>query len=339
MRNIHRQLRRLGQLSTAAVLLLAFVSPAAAQFGGLKKKVRAAAGAEAADKTPADTPAAPTATAPGGGAVVLTPEIVNQLVTGLKAGEAARQAALTEDTPYARYLRDTARWNAVKETCQAAQATFPNRLAADEKKIARYQGYLDRMAEAQRKGDQKLVMAWEDSSLAMQDASCLVREPTQPDDFYQAQRAIDSRAEQTAVKESGLSQSEFAMARERGEGILRNAPPPDVSPGETSAVQSRGAELKPLLGIRDAPAARAMKATPSAPAPAPAAAESASATVPPGASAMNQCIAQNAKKHEKEIAAMGERAKAAQEAGDMPKVMAIADTLQRLQLAGCQGGR
>ena len=47
------------------------------------------------------------------------------------------------------------------------------------------------------------------------------------------------------------------------------------------------------------------------------------------------CMAQNAQKHEKEIAALGERAKAASEANDMPKTMAIADTIMRIQMAGC----
>jgi hypothetical protein len=52
---------------------------------------------------------------------------------------------------------------------------------------------------------------------------------------------------------------------------------------------------------------------------------------------MNECIAKNAQKHEKELTALGERAQAAQQAGDMTKTMAIADTMQQLQMAGCGG--
>ena len=48
------------------------------------------------------------------------------------------------------------------------------------------------------------------------------------------------------------------------------------------------------------------------------------------------CMAQNAQKHQKEIEALGERAKVAAEANDMAKTMAIADTIRQLQSAGCQ---
>jgi hypothetical protein len=60
--------------------------------------------------------------------------------------------------------------------------------------------------------------------------------------------------------------------------------------------------------------------------------------MPPGSSEMTNCMAKNAQKHEKEIAALGERAKAAQEAGDMARTLAIADTLRQLQMAGCTAG-
>ena len=50
-------------------------------------------------------------------------------------------------------------------------------------------------------------------------------------------------------------------------------------------------------------------------------------------------MGRNAQAHQKEIEALGQRAQAAQQAGDMNRVMAIADTLQRLQTAGCRGGR
>ena len=80
-----------------------------------------------------------------------------------------------------------------------------------------------------------------------------------------------------------------------------------------------------------------MKPAP-APVPAPTPAPAAT-TVPPGTAAMNDCIAKNAQKHEKEIEALAERAKAAQEAGDMPTTLAIADTLRQLQMAGCNTGQ
>ena len=44
-------------------------------------------------------------------------------------------------------------------------------------------------------------------------------------------------------------------------------------------------------------------------------------------------------KHQKEIEALGERAQAAQKKGDTATMMAIADTLQQLQMAGCTAGQ
>jgi hypothetical protein len=345
MRNHHRQVRRLGQIilaaAVAAAVALALVTPAEAQFGGLKKKLKAAAGADKPADQKATEVAAPAAPAGGGGAVVLTADVVAQLVTGLKAGESVRQAARQEDTPYTRYLRDQSRYEAAQEACQAAQQTFPTKMAADEKLSARYSGYMDRMAEAQTKQDANLTAAWADSAMAMMDPGCVVKQPSRPGDDYEAQREIDTRSEKTAVTESGLSMAEFAMARERALSILLGGPPADVSASETSAVQSRAGELKPLLGIREAPAQRATKSAPATPAaaPAPAAAPVASPAVPSGSDSLAQCMGRNAQKHQKEIEALGRRAQAAQQAGDMARVMAIADTLQQLQLAGCGTGR
>ena len=40
--------------------------------------------------------------------------------------------------------------------------------------------------------------------------------------------------------------------------------------------------------------------------------------------------------HQAEIEALGKRAQQAQEASDMERLMAIADTLQQIQMAGCR---
>jgi membrane protein insertase Oxa1/YidC/SpoIIIJ len=44
----------------------------------------------------------------------------------------------------------------------------------------------------------------------------------------------------------------------------------------------------------------------------------------------------NMQKHQPEIEALAQRAEEAQSAGDQTKLMAIADTLQRLQMGGCR---
>jgi hypothetical protein len=329
-----------------ACLTLALATPAAAQFGGLKKKAQQAAGAEAAkkagDSTAAQKGAAPAPAEAAGGngaggqeAVVLDEKLVDQYIAGLKAGNAEREAAKKENTPYGQYQRDSEAYKAAKAKCDAAHETFTSRMLADSVLRERYSAAADKMIKAQEAGDQKKQAAWADSAMAIMDPACLVKEPKQPDDYYEAQRKIDSRAEEQAIKTSKLSRSEFAMAQERAWMILQGQMPPgDASASEKAAVNNRSAELKPLLGLEEKPAARAAKP---APAPAPPPPTPAAPTgMSDDQSKMANCMAKNAQKHEKEIEALGERAKAASEANDMAKTMAIADTIRQLQSAGCQ---
>ena len=46
-------------------------------------------------------------------------------------------------------------------------------------------------------------------------------------------------------------------------------------------------------------------------------------------------MAQNVQKHEKEIEALGNRGRGGAEGGDKATMMAIADSINRLQMAGC----
>ncbi|MGZ8399201.1 MAG: hypothetical protein ACXWWN_09205, partial [Gemmatimonadales bacterium] len=54
------------------------------------------------------------------------------------------------------------------------------------------------------------------------------------------------------------------------------------------------------------------------------------------ASSMSACMVNNIQKHEAKLEALGERLEAAEAADNMPKMMAIADTIQRIQMAGCR---
>jgi hypothetical protein len=262
---------------------------------------------------------------------VVTPEGVDHLIAGLKAAEAYRQNAKKEDTPYGRYLRASAAYEAAKVKCQEAQPGFVNRLANNEKLSTQFSELMDKAMTASGKGDTTGMKAYQDQALALQDPSCVVKEPARPDDYNGALRDIDTKAEQTATKSSGLTTNEYYWVNERTWLILAGNPPPDISASEKSAVNAKSAELKSLLGIKDQSTERAKK-----PAPAP---EPAPAQPVPGMTQaqtdMGTCMTKNAQKHEKEIAALGERAKAAQEAGDMPTTLAIADTLRVLQMAGC----
>ena len=345
MRNPCERLAAVARLALAALVALAIASPASAQLGGLKKKLKGAAAQEGASKAataagaPSETPAeAADARAPGGGGgtIVLTDDVVRRLLAGLQAGEAERQAAAKEDTPYGRYRMGQAAYAAAKPKCDRAQQAFGQRMASDEKAMARYQAYLDKAMAAQSKGDQKLAAIYQDSLMAMMDASCTVKQPTQPDDYYDAQRDIDSRAEKQEMKASGFDRSELAMVKERADAILRGATPPgDASPAEKSAVAAKAPELKSLLGIRDAQEERLTKTAP-APAPVQPTSTQPAPPVPPAAVAVNQCMVENIQKHEAEVRALGDRGAAAQEAGNTALMMAIADTIQRIQMAGCE---
>jgi hypothetical protein len=345
MRNSYGRMRALVRGGACVLVMLGVATPAAAQFGGLKKKLKAAAGQEAAAEGAkqagvSDAPAANVAAGNAGatgGTVVLTPDVVDQLLAGLKATKAYRDSARTGDTPVGRYNRAAEAYKAAQVKCENSHQSFINRMVSDQKLANQYSELVNKMSEAMGKGDRAAAERYQAQALAMQDPSCTVQEPTRPDDYSDSERDIDSKAEQEGVKKSGLSQAEFAMARERGEGILYDAARSDVSESEKNAVKNKSKELKPLLGIRDPETERATKPAPPTPAPEPQPTAPAP-VVNQGQTDMNSCMMDNVHKHEKEIEALGERAKAAQEAGDMPTTLAIADTLRRLQMAGCDKG-
>jgi hypothetical protein len=331
MRIQSQRLDIIARVALVSVAALGVATPAYAQFGDLRKKLKPAAREEQT------APAKPDAGAQGG-MVVLTEEVVGKLITGLKAGEATRKAAAQEKTPYGTFKKAEAAYATAKPKCEAAQQTFPQRMAGNEKMMSKYNALVEKMVAAQSKGDTKQMTIYQDSAMAMQDPSCVVKQPKQPDDFYEAERAINAKAEAEEVKASGLSAGEYMVARERTEAILRqSAVPGDASPMEKSAVAARSAELKQLLGIQSQPPAQATRTeaapTPAAAPPAPQVDPEVSAQ----ASRMSDCMTRNVQSHQAEIQALGKRAQAAQAAGDTQKLMALADTLQQIQMAGCQG--
>jgi hypothetical protein len=341
MRNTCRRLATLARAAALVAIALGVASPAAAQFGGLKKKLKQAAGQEGANKAAEETGAAPEAAqaagAPAGaagGQVVLTEDVVNKMIAGFKAAEAERAAAEKEDTPYSRYQKAKADYADAKQKCQAAQTDWPRRAMADQKLADRYSAAADKMMK--HMNDPKLYQIYGDSALAIMSPSCVVKEPTKPDDYYDHQREVDSRAEKAEMKGSGMSRSELAMAKERTDAILRKAAGPDISASEKNAVEKRADELKRYMGY-DLPApTRAQKPAPAAaPAPAPAATTPATPTVSPGQQAMAECMGKNSQKHEKEIQELGARGEEAQKRNDTATMMAIADSINQITMAGC----
>ena len=311
------------------VLTTAIATPLVAQVGGvLTKKARAAAGI-----TPAAEPSARPAAAGTGGTLVLDDEVIERLIKGFHAAKAEREAAGKSDTPYGRYMRQEAAYKAAKPKCDAAQQTFPQRLSANQGMMEKNQHYLDMMMAAQQKQDTAAQRAWADSMLMMVDASCGVKEPQHPADYYDSRRDVDARAEEAQLKAADMDRRELGATVDRAIAILENAPPPDVSPSEKKAVEKRKDELNRVMGREPPPAAAA------APAPTPAPAAAAPAPAGPGMSdrqqAAAECMAKNAKKHEDEVARLGERVREAAERGDNAAAMAFADSIRQIQSAGC----
>jgi hypothetical protein len=331
----------IARLAVATLVALAIATPASAQFGGLKKKIKTSTGQEegtsrAGRKAPV---AAEQGAAPGdeGGMIVLTDEVVKQLLTGLKAGQAARAEAAKADTPYGRYEKGKAAYAAAQPKCEAAQQTFPQRMAGNQKAADKYSALTEKMVAAQSKHDYKLMGIYQDSAMAMMDPSCIVKKPEQPKEYYQWQRDVDTLVAGHEARGSGFTQNQLAMMKERAIAILQGGTPPGgASPMEKSAVSARAAELKPLLGFAEPPAPQAVKAEP-APAPTPAAAApQMDPQMSAAASRMSECMTKNMQTHQADIEALAKRAQAAQTAKDQTKLMALADTLQRIQMAGCR---
>lgn len=363
----------IGRIVAVLLLALAIATPASAQFGALKKKLKGDAVNKAVDKAvdgaaggdsakaPTETGGAastaggagPTAKAVGGaspatpastgGTLVMTPEVVDRLIKGHKAGKALREKAKTEDTPYGRYLKAEAAYEAAKSKCDAAQQTWPTRLTADERLMAKSQKLLDKMIDAQSHQDTAAARVIGDSTAALVDPSCVVKQPERPSNLYDMEREVDERAEQATLQEAGLASGrDLGYADDKAIAILEGQPS-DASPSEVAAVKARDPELKSALGLRSAQEERVSKpgkagathetVTP-APAPAPAA-----PPVPSGAVAVNQCMAHNIEAHQAEIEALGNRGDAARKAGNNALMMAIADTIRMIQYAGCNGDR
>jgi hypothetical protein len=325
----------LSRFAIATLAAVVLTTPASAQFGGLKKKIKKATGQEDSRAEAAATDANTAAPAQGG-TIVLTSDVVSQLLTGLKAGQAERDAAAKEDTPYGRYTRAKKAYAEAKPKCEEAQANWPQKAAANQKLNDKYSALTQKMVDAMQKQDQKKVAIYQDSAMAMMDPSCVVKQPEQPSDFYDSEREVEVRAEKAEVKASGWSAGELAMVKERTDAVLRGATAADVSASEKSAVSAKAAELKPLMGIQVEPVARAQKPAPAAaPAPAPTATPAVDPQAAAAANQMGACMAKNIEAHKSEIESLQKQAEAAQKAGDQSKLIAIAQRMQEIQMAGC----
>jgi hypothetical protein len=317
-----------------AALATAGAFPAAAQFGGLKKKIKSAAGAAPA-KEEAAPPGQPTGGGNEGGTIVLDDDVLERYLVYFRTVEAEREAAKKEDTPYGKYLKAEAAAVAAEDKCKAAQNTWAQRLTRDEKLAQRSNAISEKMSAALDKQDMKLYQAYGDSMLALIDPACLVKErPPRPDNWNDMQRQIDERAEKKGTEASGLEGRDRGQIVERAIAILKDAPGPDISQSEISAVKKREAELKRALGLEEVPPARASKSG------APAAAD----TAPPAPAvpqptaqqkAFGECTNKNAQENDKEVKRLGEQAAAAAEAGNTGLALVYSDSITRIMQRGC----
>src|SRR6185295_13852562 len=147
-----------------------------------------------------------------GGVVVLTPEVVDRLLLGAKAAKVEREKAEQEDTPYGQYHRAKAAYAVAQPKCSAAQMTWGQRAATDEKLMNRYTAAMDKAMAAQQKGDMVGYEARMYEALAIMDPSCGVREPKMPEDYSDMQRAVEERANQAKRKATGFTDREEGLA-------------------------------------------------------------------------------------------------------------------------------
>ena len=313
------------RLLVAVLVALAVSTPAAAQFGKIKNALK---------KTESKPETSPAGAPADGGIVVVTPEVVDRLLAADKAAKAEREKAVQEDTPYGRHIRAKAAYEAAQTKCHAAQATWTQRAAADEKLMNRYTALTDKAMAAQEKGDMAGYEARMYEALAVVDPSCAVKDPKQPDDFYDAQRAIEERVNEASSAPQALRTASTAWPPTESSRSSTGADVPGgASASEKSAVSAKDPELKSLYGLprraggagREA-GARAGSDT---------RARAGTGTGAHRRLAVNQCMVDNIQKHEAKIKALGDRGSAAQEAGNTQLMMAIADSIMRIQMAGC----
>ena len=284
------------RLAILAIVAVTLATPASAQFGGLKKKLKKTEGdaqAPAADPTPAT-----------GGSVVLTPDVVTKLITGLKAGEAEREkAAHSDDNSYGRYQKAERAYTDAQAKCDANRQAWA--MKGNAKEADKANALIEKSLKAQEKQDYKTAQILQDSVSVLQGGpSCLVKQPERPTDYYEAEREIDVRVQKAAVTGSGLGAGEYAMAQERTMAILRSGAPSDVSESEKAAVTAKKSELEPLLFPQEKTSAAKPAAQP-VPSPQPAAAPQADPQTSAAASDMNSCMMKNLQTHQAQARSLG----------------------------------
>jgi hypothetical protein len=245
---------RRGFALLAVVVALAAPDTSSAQFGGLKKKMKEKV---TGDAQPAAVTPAPSSNAGDADAkarqdawqhpIAISSTTLDAFVKAMKAENAERAKYLASATPTSAMGRSNA-YHAEKAKCESDRVKDDSAQARLQRKM---------MAEATA-GHGENIQKYTDSMTAIvtagqarsQKCNDLAR-PTFTDEDYQAVHAEEDKEEAAGAAAGGLSPFVYARLKERviAYTLLPSGwKPAGYSPEELSAIDTRKAEIKPLLG-------------------------------------------------------------------------------------------
>ena len=304
---IIRRCRRV--LPLLAVLSVVVANSASAQFGGLKKK---AARMGAPGAAPAASPGAPPS-------VIVTPDVIDRYLAGLKARRAERDRIAKTNTPVGKYFAAQDAYRAHETHCRDF----------DRKRSETYSRLV-----AQQKYDSASALA------QVRDASCEtgMSQPQEPEfqDLAGAQGTEDTAAavgagmdvNAWASLDEWIPQLMYQMVNSPERTTAELASNFGRKPGEVEALKARKDEVATALGIppRQKPVEHQQVATPEPPPAMPA--------NTPGMPSQGSALFMQTEMNNQQarIEALAAKGQAAQKANDMATTMAIADTVNGINM-------
>lgn len=306
-----RSFRRV--LPAALILIALLAGSASAQFGGLKKKAAKAAGIGTGESS---------ATTPGRVNVTVTPEVVDHYLAGLKARKEERSRIAKTNSPVGRYYAAVDEYKAHLKHC-------------DEFNRKRSENYTRLIA--QQKYDSAA------NAMTARDASCETgaSEPQEPD--FQQLSAAQGREDTAAAAGANMDVPSWASLDEWIPQLMsRMVDSPEQTSAELASnfgrkqsevdvLKARKDEIAAALGIPPKQKPVEQQAPP--PMPQQMATPAAGAASPGITAGGAQCMQTEMTNQKATLEAMGKRGQAAQQANDMTKAMAIADSVNQINMA------
>jgi hypothetical protein len=251
---------RSGSILAAALLLLAVASPAHAQLGGLKKRLK-----DKVDGTTATKGAPATGDGPvykAADKIAVTGGTLDQLVAGLRAERAERDRLMAAPTTNPDLLAYFKRQDQ-RAHCDSVKASVEIQRAALDQQAK------DMMATATRDATQN-PQAFRQKTLEMtqkmqalqqqqQQACDLGQKQNTPQSFFDALKSAQSQQDAIGAKASGLTVQQYAYLRERVVAVMlfeadRARGHYDIptsyngySADEVAAIRSRASTIRTLV--------------------------------------------------------------------------------------------